>query len=96
MKVKIFRILGVLGFILAMGSLSACFEESYYPAYPRYSYGSPAVPYPRYYPEYVPVPHSYAYPVPRPYAYNARPYWRNHQRWEHKEHEEHEWHEHHS
>jgi hypothetical protein len=82
MKVKIFRILGVLGFILAMGSLSACFEEPYYPAYPRYS------------PEYVPVPRSYTYPVPRPYAYNARPDWRNHQRWEHKEHEEHEWHEH--
>jgi hypothetical protein len=87
MKVKIFRILGVLGFILAMGSLSACFEESYHPTYPRYSYDSPAVPYPRYYPEYV--------PAPRSYTYNPQPYWRYRQRWEHEEHEEHESHEHH-
>jgi hypothetical protein len=86
MKGKIFRILGVIGFILAMGSLSACFDESYYPGYsryPGYSYGGPAYAYPEY------------APTPRYYAYNPHPYWRQRQRWEHEEHEEHEWHEHH-
>jgi hypothetical protein len=87
MTAKIFRILGVIGFILSMGSLSACFEESYYPRYPGYAYGSPAYAYPECYPRYV--------PAPRYYAYNPRPYARYRQRWEHEEHEEHEWHEHH-
>jgi hypothetical protein len=85
MKSKILRVLGVAAFVLAIGSLSACVDESYYPAYPGYAYGSPAYAYhPRYYPEYV--------PPPRAYAYNPRPYWRNH---EGREHEEHEMHEHH-
>jgi hypothetical protein len=83
MKARIFRILGVVGFILALGSLSACFDESYYPASPGYSYGYGAPVYA--YPEY----------TPRYYAYNPHPYWRYRQRWEREEHEEHEWHEHH-
>jgi hypothetical protein len=41
MKSEILRVLGVIAFIFVMGSLSACFDESYYPAYPAYSYGSP-------------------------------------------------------
>jgi hypothetical protein len=86
MMAKIFRILGVVGFITAMGSLSACFVGPDYPAYPRYSYGSPAYAYHGYYPRDV--------PAPRYYAYNRDPY-PHRQRWEHKEHEKHEGHEHH-
>ncbi len=77
MKAKIFRILGVIGVILAMGTLSACFDKSYYLRSPAYSYGVPAYAYP----EYV--------PVPRAYAYNSHPYWRYCQRWENEEHENH-------
>jgi hypothetical protein len=85
MKSKLLRVLGVAAFVLAIGSLSACVDESYYPAYRGYADGSPAYGYhPRYYPEYV--------PPPRAYAYNPRPYWRNH---EGREHEGHEMHEHH-
>jgi hypothetical protein len=88
MKTKVFRILGVIGFILAMGSLSACFDPSY-PGYsdPPMSYRAPyAVPeyYPRYYARPV--------PVPRYYAYNPRANWQNHRRWEHRKHEEDEHH----
>ncbi|MBV8454673.1 MAG: hypothetical protein JOZ29_20730 [Deltaproteobacteria bacterium] len=86
MKAKIFRILGIIGFILAIGSLSACFEESYHPAYPGYAYGSPAYAYPHYAPRYV--------PTPRYYASDPHPYWRHQHGGEH-EHGEHEWHEHH-
>ena len=89
MKAKIFRIVGIIGFILAIGSLSACFDGPYYPAYPRYSYGSPAYAYPEYYPQYAP---RYV-PAPPYYASNPHPYWQH--GWEHKEHEEHEWHERH-
>jgi hypothetical protein len=95
MKAKIFRIVGVLGLILGMGSLSACFEGPYYPGY---AYGRPAYTYPeaypRYYPQPVPVPRYYAY-NPRPYAVNPHPNWQNHEQWQHQEHEEHEHHHHH-
>jgi hypothetical protein len=91
MKAKIFHIFGVIGFILAMGSLSACFDESHYPAYPRYSYGSPAYAYPEYYPHYAP-----GYVAPPPYyASNPHPYWQHGHGWEHREHEEHKWNEQH-
>jgi len=86
MKAKIFRILGVIGLILAAGSLSACVDEQYYPAHPGYSYNSPAYAYPEYYP----VPR---YAPPRAYAYNPHPYWQYRNRWEHEEHEEYERHE---
>ena len=91
MKVKVSRILGVMALILAMGSLSACFDEHYYPGYPRYSYGSPGYAYPGYYPQYAP---GYV-PGPRYYASNPHPYWRGRQIWKHEEHEEHERNEHH-
>ena len=81
MKTKIFQITGAVGFILALGSLSACFDESYYPASPGgYSYGSPyAYPQytPQYYPEYV--------PPPRYYAYNPGSYWRNQEKLRHQD-----------
>jgi hypothetical protein len=87
MKAKIFRILGVIGLILTMGSLSACFD-AHYPGYrvdpPAYSYGSPAYAYPVYHPQYV--------PAPRYYVYNPRPHTQYRPE---REHEEHEWHEHH-
>jgi hypothetical protein len=91
MKAKISRILAAIGFILAIGSLSACFDGPYYPSDPPHYYsgdpphwyGAPhAYPeyYPRYYPEYV--------PAPRYYAYNARPYVQHHvqdrHRWGHE------------
>ncbi len=91
MKAIIFRVIGVMGFILALGSLSACFEET---SYPRYGYNRPAYASPQYYPEYVPVP--YNRPAPRYYVYNPRPYvarphpYRGHgEQWEHEEHKEH-------
>jgi hypothetical protein len=86
MKAKIFHISGVIGFIVALGLLSGCFDESYYPAYPGHAYGPSAYAYPEYYPQYVP---RYV-PAPHYYAYNPQPYWRYRQRWEHEEHEEHE------
>jgi hypothetical protein len=64
----VFRILGTISITLALGSLSACFDGPYYPAYPGYShgafgwFGSPAYayqPYPRYAP-----------PSPRYYSFN--------------------------
>lgn len=92
MKAKIFHIVGVIGLIIGMGSLSACFEGPYYPGY---AYGRPAYGYPEAYPRYYPQP----VPVPRTYAYNPRPYphanWQNHERWEHQEHEKHERNHHH-
>jgi hypothetical protein len=90
MKAKIFRILGLIGFIIAIGSLSACVGESYYPVYPRYSYGSPAYAYPGYYPQHAP-----RYVAPRYYASNPHSYWHHQYGWGHKEHEKHGWHEHH-
>lgn len=92
MKARIFRIVGAISLIFAMGSLSACFESSYYPGDPGYSgysygapgwYGSPAYayhPYPRYAP-----------PPPHYYALNPG----YHHEWEHHEHMEHGWHGHH-
>jgi hypothetical protein len=83
MKARIFRIVGAIGLVLAMGSLSACFESSYYPGYPGYSYGAPGWyrspayayhPYPRYAP-----------PAPHYYAYNHG----YHHGWEHEGHVEH-------
>jgi len=91
MKAKIFRILGIIGFILAMGSLSACFEESYHPAYPGYWHGPTAYAYPEYYPRYAP---RYVSP-PSYYASNPHPYWQHGHGWGHEEHEEREGHAHH-
>jgi hypothetical protein len=87
MKAKILRILSVTGLIIAMGSLSACFEESYHPGYgyrgPAYAYPEP---YPQYYPEYVPAPRAYAY---NPHRYSSpHPYSQYRQRWEREEHHE--------
>ncbi|MBV8774589.1 MAG: hypothetical protein JO166_19970 [Deltaproteobacteria bacterium] len=92
MKARIFRIIGVIGLLIGMGSLSACFEAPYYPgyAYGGPGYGYPEA-YPRYYPQYVPAPRSYAY-NPRPYPHAN---WQNHERWEHAEHEAHEHNHHH-
>jgi hypothetical protein len=80
MRAKLFRILGVIGFIIGIASLSGCFDEPYRPIYP--AYGSA-------YPGYYPPPPRYV--PPSYYAYNPH----FHHGWEHKEHEEHEWHEHH-
>jgi hypothetical protein len=94
MKAKIFRFLGLLGFIVVTGALSGCFAGAYYPspyhgyvdgpsayAYPQY------YPYPEYYPRYVPVP-EYV-PAPRNYAYRPAPYGQYRNRWEHNEHQQH-------
>jgi hypothetical protein len=89
MKAKIFRTLGVIGFIVAMGSLSACFEESYYPSHLGYAYGSPGYGYPG----YAPAPRYYAY-NPHPYASNPHRYWQDRQWGKHEGHAEHERHEH--
>jgi hypothetical protein len=86
MKNKILRIFGVIGFILALGSLSACFDDSYpNRGYPAYSYGSPTYAYPGYYPQYAPGPNYYAYNHPR---------WRYHHDREEQEEHEHEHHHH--
>jgi hypothetical protein len=55
MKAKIFRFLGLLGFIVVMGALSGCFAGPYYPSpYHGYVDGPSAYAYPQYfpYPEY--------------------------------------------
>jgi hypothetical protein len=83
MKAKIFRILGGIGFLLAIGSLSACFVGPPDPGYPRYSYGGPAYAYPEYHPGYAP---RYV-PAPRSYASNPHAYRQNHQRLRHEERE---------
>ncbi|HJU09684.1 MAG TPA: hypothetical protein VJ728_02345 [Candidatus Binataceae bacterium] len=84
MKAKIFRILGVIGFVLGIGSLSACFVGP--PAYPRYAYHpAPVYTYPEPYPRYV--------PAPRYYVYNQHPYPHYDHSWGHEEHHEH--HDHH-
>jgi hypothetical protein len=85
MAAKILRTLGIVGLVVGMGSLSACFD-AYYRAHPAYSYGgpppywygSPAGAFSRSYPVYT--------PAPRYYAYNPGPNWRY--RREHEEHEE--------
>jgi hypothetical protein len=82
MKGKILHIVGAVGLALAMGMLSACFAGPYYPAYPRYSYGSPAYGYPEYYPH----PATRYVPIPRAYAYNGRPYGQERQGWAHEQH----------
>jgi hypothetical protein len=87
MKAKIFRTLGMIGFLLAMGSLSACFVGPPDPAGPAYPYGPHAYAYPEYYPHYAP---GYV-PAPRSYVYNEHPRGphRYRQRLEHEEHERH-------
>lgn len=91
MKTKIVRTIGLLGLIVATGSLSACFDESFYPAYHGYAYSSPRYGYPQYQPHYfsayVPAPHYY---VPDPPHYGQYAH-----HWKHEEHEEHEGHDHH-
>lgn len=84
MKAKIFRVLGVFGFLLALGSLSACFVGPSDPPGPYY--GAHASAYPEYYPHYAP---GYV-PAPCYYAYNPHPHWQHRQRSEHRErHEQH-------
>jgi hypothetical protein len=97
MKAKILRVLGVTGFIIAMGSLSACFEESYHPGY---GYGRSAYAEPGYYPQYVPTPRYYAYNVPRYRPYDPHPYFatphRSHEGWQREERQERREREHHN
>jgi hypothetical protein len=85
MKAKIFRMLRVMGFLLAAGSLSACFVGPYDPPDPAYSYGPHAYAYPEYYPHRAP---GYV-PAPRYYAYNQHPHWQHRRQKEHKERDEH-------
>jgi hypothetical protein len=78
------RIAGIIGFVLVLGTLSACFDRPYYPAYPAYSYGEPGYAYP--YTEY-----GYASPAGS-YAYDADPHRWKHRHWDHDEYEKHEGH----
>lgn len=89
MKARFFRILGAVSLIMAMGSLSACFESSYYPGDPAYTYGAP-----RWYgsPAYAYHPYPrYAPPAPHYYALNPE----YHRGWQRGEHMRRGWHEHH-
>ncbi|GEM_PF-2319134 len=106
MNSKIFRLIKLFGLLVALSSLSACFEEAYYPAYGRHAYAAPYpeyVPVPQYYAYNVPVPHYHPYnvPVPSPvynrriYAANPHPAWQFRQKFERREHAEHKWREHH-